>query len=95
MANKFTDKVIMSFMLGLIILKPIFDLDWRWPLFYVGSIAIPFHRIVAFGVPAIITVFLILRLLLNASVRINNNIFAIFFLISITITLFFQKIFIQ
>lgn len=91
MVNKLTDKTILSFMLGLIILKPIFDLDWRWPLFYLGPIAIGFHRIVAFGVPAIITVFLILRLLLNASVRINNNIFAIFFLVSMTITLFFQK----
>lgn len=79
------------FTLWLIILKPIFDLDWRWPLFYVGSIPIPFHRIVAFVVPAVITIFLILRLFLNASIRLNNNIFAIIFLVSITITLFFQK----
>lgn len=91
MVNKLTDKTIMRFTLWLIILKPVFDLDWRWPLFYIGSTAIPFHRIVAFAVPAIITIVLVLRLLLNSSVRLNNNILAIFFLVSITITLYFQR----
>jgi len=91
MVNKLTDKANLSFVLWLIILKPIFDLDWKWPLFYIGSIPIPFHRIVAFVVPVIITIVLILRLLLNSSIRLNNNIFTIIFLVSITITLFFQK----
>ncbi len=91
MANKLTDKTILNFTLWLIILKPIFDLAWRWPLFYISSIPIPFHRIVAFVVPAIITVVLILRLLLNRSISVNNNVFAIIFLILITITLFLQK----
>jgi len=91
MVSKLTDKTIRNFVLWLIILKPIFDLDWRWPLFYIGSTAIPFHRIVAFAVPAIITIVLVLRLLLNGSVRLNSNILAIFFLVSITITLYFQR----
>lgn len=86
--NKLTDKNILNFVLGLIVFKPIFDLDWRWPLFYAGSIPIPFHRIIAFIVPAIITVILLLRLLMNTSVRLNNNIFAVIFLVSVTITLF-------
>ena len=91
MANRLTDKTILSFALWLIILKPIFDLDWRWPLFYVGSIAIPFHWIVAFTVPAILTVFLSLRLISKRAIQLNNNIFAVIFLFSITITLIFQK----
>ena len=91
MVNKLTDKAIVSFALWLIILKPIFDLGWKWPLFYVSSIPISFHRIVAFVVPAIITIVLISRLLLNRPISVNNNIFAIIFLTLITITLFFQK----
>jgi len=70
--------------LGLIILKPIFDLDWRWPLFYIGSIAIPFHRIVAFIVPVILTVILLLKLFSSHKIKINNDIFAILVLNWIT-----------
>ena len=91
MLRKLTDRTILNFTLWLIILKPIFDLDWRWPLFYIGSIPIPFHRILAFIVPVMITTILVLRLFLNMPVKVNNNFPAIMFLISITITLFFQK----
>ena len=78
------DKKWMKIVLGLIILKPIFDLDWRWPLFYISSIAIPFHRIVAFIVPIILTVILLLKLFSSHKIKINNNIFAILVLIWIT-----------
>lgn len=91
MLSRLTNRKNSNFILWLIILKPIFDLDWRWPLFYIGPTPIPFHRIVAFAVPAVITILLIFRLLLNMHVKLNNNIFALIFLISITITIFFQK----
>ena len=90
MVNRLNGKKILSFTLGLIILKPIFDLDWRWPLFYIGSIPIQFHRVVAFVVPCIITIVLILRLFFMRYAKISFNIFAVWFLISITITLFLQ-----
>lgn len=90
MLNKLTDKNILNFVLGLIIFKPIFDLDWRWPIFHIGSTPIPFHQIIAFFVPFIITIVLLLRLATQHILRINNNIFAIVFLILITITLFLK-----
>ncbi len=87
---RLTDKNILNFTLILIILKPLFDLDWRWPIFHINSIPIPFHQIIAAFVPFIITIVLILRLATQRILRINNNIFAIIFLILITITLFLE-----
>lgn len=92
MINRFTDRTIINFGLWLIVLKPIFDLDWRWPLLYLGTIPILFHRIVAFAIPTIITVIFVLRLLLKKPIRINSNILAIILLLSITITLCFQRV---
>ncbi|TET09975.1 MAG: hypothetical protein E3J83_01280 [Candidatus Atribacteria bacterium] len=86
MANKLTDKTIRSFVLGLIIFKPIFDLDWRWPLFFIGTTPVPFHRIVAILVPIMIIILASVKTLSGNTIYINNNKYLFFFLILVTIS---------
>lgn len=86
MANKLTDKTILNFVLGLIILKPIFDLGWRWPLFSIGTIPVPFHRIIAVLVLLMIIIFALVKILSSNTIYINNNKYLFFFFILVTIS---------
>ncbi|MFC2091745.1 hypothetical protein ACFLTD_03130 [Elusimicrobiota bacterium] len=84
--KRITDRTIVKLIVWLIVLKSIFDLDWRWPFFYVGSVAMPFHRIVAFIVPVLLSFILFIRLASKKNIKVNNNIFAFLVLISISVT---------
>jgi hypothetical protein len=63
------------FILMLIIAKPIFDLTWKWHLFYVGSFYVNINRIIAFLVPILLIYIVLIRSALhNKKVEITSSI---------------------
>ena len=86
MINRIKENIFINIVLGLIVLKPIFDLDWRWPLFFIGAIAVPLHRIIAILVPIIIIVFTLVKIVSNRKIYVNNNKYLFFFFSLVTIS---------
>ena len=76
--------IFINIILGLIVFKQIFDLDWRWPLFFIGTTPVPFHQIVAILVPIMIIILASVKILSGNTIYVNDNKYLFFLFILVT-----------
>lgn len=76
--------IFINIILGLIVFKQIFDLDWRWSLFFIGTKPVPFHQIVAILVPIMIIILASVKILSGNTIYVNDNKYLFFLFILVT-----------
>jgi len=77
MRIRITYKGVLSFVLLLIVLKPLFDLAWRWPLFYFSTFPMTLQRLIVIVVVTLLTLVLLLRIFFFMRIKLNRTFFII------------------